>query len=131
MGFTSRTTKWHNVRFGVLCGHFVRSGISSCRCRRNTARDRRNGFGGNRYVIFNFVTKEYFYFYTVERKRFFILGAPIGSSVGGYLFSRFGSSTSFKYLSCFALAVCITQSIVNQLINHFSKNEKDEEEVST
>jgi len=36
--------------------------------------------------------------------------------VGGYIFDRFGCMISFQFLSGFALAMCITQTIVNWLI---------------
>eukprot|EP00102_Acyrthosiphon_pisum_P005260 XP_001949714.2 PREDICTED: major facilitator superfamily domain-containing protein 6-like [Acyrthosiphon pisum] len=58
------------------------------------------------------------------------IGSPIGCFVGGFLFNRFGSITSFKLLSLFALSVCFTQTIANQLINRFSKNNNVKGEVS-
>ncbi|KAL4092012.1 hypothetical protein QTP88_026595 [Uroleucon formosanum] len=57
------------------------------------------------------------------------IGSPIGCLFGGYLFNQFGSITSFKFLSIFALVVCFTQTIVHQLINRFSKNNLVKEEV--
>jgi len=60
----------------------------------------------------------------------FVLGTPIGSSVGGYLFNHFGSIISYKLLSGFALAVCISQIMVEKLINRFSKNDTVKVEVS-
>ncbi|XP_026813025.1 major facilitator superfamily domain-containing protein 6-A-like [Rhopalosiphum maidis] len=58
------------------------------------------------------------------------IGAPIGSLSGGYLFNRFGSITSFKLLSGVALAICIIQTIVNQLINRILKNDSVKREES-
>ena len=60
----------------------------------------------------------------------FILGVPIGSFIGGYLFNHFGSITSYKCISGFALAVCIYQMTIQKLINRFSKNDTVKEEVS-
>ncbi|CAI6360488.1 unnamed protein product [Macrosiphum euphorbiae] len=58
------------------------------------------------------------------------IGAPIGSFIGGHLFNHFGSITSYKFISGFALALCIFQMMVQQLINRFSKNDTVKEEVS-
>jgi len=54
-------------------------------------------------------------------KIIFFIGVPIGSLIGGTLFNRFGSVTSFRFFSYIALAVCIVQTITNRLINRFSK----------
>jgi len=53
----------------------------------------------------------------------YVLGAPIGSFVGGYMFKHIGSIASFKLLSVVAFFTCATQIIVNYLINRLSKNE--------
>ncbi|XP_060874397.1 major facilitator superfamily domain-containing protein 6-like isoform X3 [Metopolophium dirhodum] len=58
------------------------------------------------------------------------IGVPIGSFIGGYLFNRFGSISSFNIFSYIALAVCVIQTISNQLITRFSKNDILKEEVS-
>jgi len=50
-----------------------------------------------------------------------VLGAPFGSFVGGYMFDRLGSITSFKYLTGIALGIYITQTFVNWLINRYFK----------
>ncbi|CAI6363531.1 unnamed protein product [Macrosiphum euphorbiae] len=59
------------------------------------------------------------------------IGEPVGSLVGGQLFDRFGSITSFKILSGTALVVCITQTIVNSLINRNSKDKNFKENASS
>lgn len=82
------------------------------------------GIGMQHLIVYN---KSILYFYMV--KSFFVLGSPIGCLFGGYLFNQFGSITSFKFLSIFALVVCFTQTIVHQLINRFSKNNLVKEEV--
>jgi hypothetical protein len=46
----------------------------------------------------------------------------MGSMVGGYLLDTFGSIIAFKIASDITLAICIIQTIINQLINQFSKN---------
>lgn len=53
----------------------------------------------------------------------FVLGIPAGSFVGGYMFNRIGSISSFKLLSAITLAICFLQIIVNQSINRISKDE--------
>jgi len=53
----------------------------------------------------------------------FILGAPFGSIVGGYLFKTIGSIATFKILSVAAGITCVTQFVVNGLINRLAKNE--------
>ncbi|CAI6363529.1 unnamed protein product [Macrosiphum euphorbiae] len=58
------------------------------------------------------------------------IGVPIGSFIGGYLFKRFGSISSFSIFSYIAFAVCVIQTIANQLITRFSKNDIIKEEVS-
>jgi len=55
----------------------------------------------------------------------FVLGASIGNIFAGYLFDRFGSIISFKFLSGFVLGICITQATVNHLINRFSAEDDD------
>jgi len=52
----------------------------------------------------------------------FVLGTPIGSLVGGYMFQIIGSISAFKLLSVLVLITCVVQIIVNQMINRFSKN---------
>lgn len=52
-----------------------------------------------------------------------VLGAPIGSFVGGYMFKHFGSIASFKVLSVVAFFTCVIQIIVNYILRRFSKNE--------
>jgi len=58
----------------------------------------------------------------VLKQNRFVLGTPIGSLVGGYMFQIIGSISSFKLLSVLLLITCIVQIIVNQVINRFSKN---------
>lgn len=59
----------------------------------------------------------------MKRLVFFILGAPFGSVVGGYLFKTIGSIATFKLLSVAAGVTCVTQIVVNGLINRLAKNE--------
>ncbi|XP_022182048.1 major facilitator superfamily domain-containing protein 6-A-like isoform X2 [Myzus persicae] len=59
------------------------------------------------------------------------IGAPVGSFVGGYMFDRFGSITSFKFLSGTALAICIAQTTVNSLLNRYSKDKHVKENASS
>lgn len=47
----------------------------------------------------------------------------MGSFAGGYMFKIIGSIASFKILSAMALVTCVTQIIVNHMVNHFCKNE--------
>jgi len=84
-----------------------------------------SGIGMQHLIVYN---KNILYFYTI--KTHFVLGSPIGCFVGGYLFNQFGSITSFKFLSIFVLAVCFAQTIVNQLINRFSKKNNVKGEMS-
>jgi len=58
----------------------------------------------------------------VSKRNRFVLGTPVGSLVGGYMFQIIGSISSFKLLSVLVLITCIVQIIVNQMINRFSKN---------
>jgi len=53
----------------------------------------------------------------------YVLGAPIGSFVGGYMFKHIGSIDSFKLLSVVAFFTCVTQITVNYLINRLTINE--------
>jgi len=62
---------------------------------------------------------------------YFVLGAPVGSFVGGHIFFRFGSITSFKMLSGTALAICIIQTTVNLLMNRYSKDKNFKENASS
>jgi len=59
------------------------------------------------------------------------LGAPFGSFVGGYMFDRLGSIASFKYLTGIALAICVTQTFANWLINRYSKDKSLKENTSS
>lgn len=52
----------------------------------------------------------------------FGIGIPLGSFVGGFMFDRFGSITSYAIVSGVAFSICIIQIIVNQLINRYSKD---------
>ncbi|XP_050057858.1 major facilitator superfamily domain-containing protein 6-A-like isoform X2 [Aphis gossypii] len=52
------------------------------------------------------------------------IGAPIGSFVGGFMFDRFSSITSFGILSGIAFAICIIHIIENQFINRYCKDKK-------
>jgi len=54
----------------------------------------------------------------------YVLGAPIGSFVGGYMFKHIGSIASFKLLSVVAFFTCVIQIIVNYLLKRLSKNEE-------
>lgn len=54
----------------------------------------------------------------------YVLGAPIGSFVGGYMFKHIGSIDSFKLLSVVAFFTCVIQITVNYLLKRFSKNEE-------
>jgi len=58
----------------------------------------------------------------VSKRNCFILGTPIGSLVGGYMFQTIGSISSFKLLSVLVLITGIVQIVVNHMINRFSKN---------
>jgi len=53
----------------------------------------------------------------------YVLGAPIGSFVGGYMFKHIGSIASFKILSVAAFFTCVIQIIVNYILKRLSKNE--------
>lgn len=55
---------------------------------------------------------------------FIVLGLPIGCSVGGYLFDRFGSITTFKLISGIALLTCMIQVTANLLVNRWAKNDE-------
>jgi len=46
----------------------------------------------------------------------------MGSFVGGFMFDRLGSITSYAIVSGVAFSICIVQMIVNQLINRYSKD---------
>ncbi|XP_060874398.1 major facilitator superfamily domain-containing protein 6-B-like [Metopolophium dirhodum] len=59
------------------------------------------------------------------------IGAPVGSFVGGHIFDRFGSITSFKILSGTALAICITHTTVHLLMNRYSKDKNFKENASS
>lgn len=61
----------------------------------------------------------------------FFLGGFVGSSVGGYIFDRFGSITSFKIVSGTALVICIAQTTVNWLMNRYSKDKHFKENASS
>jgi len=52
-----------------------------------------------------------------------VLGAPIGSIVGGYMFKHIGSIATFKLLSMVAFITCAIQIIVNFLLRRLSKND--------
>lgn len=60
--------------------------------------------------------------YIVLTRNRFVLGSPVGSIIGGYMFKIIGSISSFKILSVLVLLTCIVQIIVNQMIDRFSKN---------
>lgn len=53
----------------------------------------------------------------------FVLGSPFGSISCGYLIEHIGIITSLKILCVLAFISCITQIVVNYLINRCSKNE--------
>jgi len=53
----------------------------------------------------------------------YVLGAPIGSFVGGYMFKHIGSIDSFRLLGVVAFFTCIIQITVNYLINRLTINE--------
>jgi len=59
--------------------------------------------------------------YIVLTRNRFVLGSPVGSFIGGYMFKIIGSISSFKILSVLVLITCIVQIIVNQMIDRFSK----------
>jgi len=52
-----------------------------------------------------------------------VLGAPIGSFVGGYMFKNIGSIASFRLLSMAAFFICVIQVISNYILKRMSKNE--------
>jgi len=52
-----------------------------------------------------------------------VLGAPIGSIVGGYMFKHIGSIASFKLLSVVSFFTCVIQIIVNYILRRLSKND--------
>lgn len=54
---------------------------------------------------------------------YIVKGFPIGCSIGGYFFHRFGSITTFKLLSGAALVTCVIQITVNLLINYWTKKD--------
>lgn len=54
---------------------------------------------------------------------FLVLGAPIGSFIGGYMFKSIGSIASFKIFGVIAFITCIIQFVFNYLMNRLSKNE--------
>lgn len=57
----------------------------------------------------------------------FVLGAPVGSFIGGNMFKNMGSIESFKILTVVALITCVVQIIVSQLMELFSKaNDKND-----
>lgn len=68
-----------------------------------------------------FWTSRFIWSSTHITNTFIVLGLPIGSSIGGYLFNHFGSITTFKMLSGAALVTCVIQIIVNLLINRWAK----------
>jgi len=52
-----------------------------------------------------------------------VLGGPIGSIVGGYMFKHIGSIATFKLLSVVAFSTCAVQIIVNYILRRLSKND--------
>lgn len=59
---------------------------------------------------------------------FCVIGGPIGSFVGGFMFKNIGSIASFKILSFIALVMFITQISINYLIDNLTKN-KDNKDI--
>lgn len=59
------------------------------------------------------------------------IGSPIGNCIGGFSFEHIGSITTFKILSGIALATCIIQMVVNQILNRFLKNSNIPDECIT
>lgn len=62
------------------------------------------------------------YLYAPSNGFDYVLGAPVGSFIGGYMFKNVGSIGSFKLLTVIAFITCATQIVVNYYIDRRSKN---------